>query len=630
MKKIFSAFSAMLAAVMLSATIFAVSPLPAAAEEALEIASVGVSGGTYATDSDSFTLPRQPDYGELTFDGKITEYLTDGKVDTFWEGTGNHGRNVTDPVKDEYVIVDLGDIKRVSALSLTASGHGGFPQNMTFEYAVSDLNKTRTIPSSRTSLDSAPEAGGVQTVKFDEVIARYIRINVSKIFRHTTYSGIHGIDIYDVCVADVAVYGGAATEAEKQNALEGEADMAESAPVTVTTSSELNASASAKNLYDGSQGTYWCSAWSGTDTPACYEELIIDFGKVMKLDKVALYPRNSGDYFPRDFTFSYGVLKNRWTSVESMSQKGYAIANTDGQEFAFPQETYAQYVRLLITGKSTDADNSGTYLIQLGEIKGYATEISEEEAALLKEKAQSAPETVKDFFVDCSSFLDTRYGDGTYAYDPANLLDKNMGTLWYNSFSATSTEVSSEYAVFQPAYEDAVVYNGIILYAQGSLDFFPRDFAFQYSFDGVNWLDADGQVYTDYTDSDGEAWEKISSPVHRFVFGKPVVAKYLRLHVTKKSGALDAASGSDYYMIALSEAVVEATTADAEQAKEAEKAFYEAVYNRGGQQTERESVKIILRRAPAAVCAVVCAALAVGGVGITIFALTAERRKKHD
>ena len=97
MKNIFKISCLFIATICVFALV-KINPMPVYAQEnALSISAIGVSSGTYATDNDSFNLPRNPDYGTFTFDDNVKEYLTDGDVTTFWENTGNFGRNPFNP-----------------------------------------------------------------------------------------------------------------------------------------------------------------------------------------------------------------------------------------------------------------------------------------------------------------------------------------------------------------------------------------------------------------------------------------------------------------------------------------------------------------------------------------------------
>lgn len=393
--------------------------------DSLSISAIGVSSGTYATDSDPFNLPRNPDYGELTFDDKLKGYLTDGDVTTFWENTGNFGRNPFNPDINEYIIVDLGEIKKITGVELMASNHGGFPERFSCEYSVSLKEITYAVSSSTTTTAKAPAAGSTVRVDFNGVVARYLRVNFQRVFLHTTYKSIHGVDIFDVCISDVIVYGSEASDTEKANALE------------------------------------------------------------------------------------------------------------------------------------------------------------KEQKRVLTEPA------INSFMVDCSSVLDTKYADGTYAYDPSNLLDKNFSTLWYNAFAATQTPIAEEFIMIQTEDGEAADFREITLYSQTSRDFFPRDFLFQYSFDGRNWLTIEGQTYIDYTDVDVDEWVKISNSKQTFIFEKPVIAKYIRIFITKKSPAFDAASASDYYMIALSEIELRACEiSDQKAIVEAEEIFWNGVLGNNDKKEE--------------------------------------------
>ena len=68
----------------------------------------------------------------------------------------------------------------------------------------------------------------------------------------------------------------------------------------------------------------------------------------------------------------------------------------------------------------------------------------------------------------------------------------------------------------------------------GSAMCFPVDFKLQSSTDGVNWIDVNGQSYTNY---------KCDTISQKFVFSSSVTTKYIRIYATK----LSADSYGNYY-----------------------------------------------------------------------------------
>lgn len=464
MKKVFALLSALI--IMVS---FFVPSSAAFAEvnrsAPLSVEAVGISSGTYATDEDSFTVARNPDYGELTFDENVTEYLTDGDVTTFWENTGNHGRNPFNPDKNEYIVIDLGSIKKITGVELTASNHGGFPEKMSCEYAVSQKDIRYYLAGSVKTLAKAPAAGEKASIEFNGTVARYLIVNIARVFVHTTYKEIHKQDIFDVCISDIAVFGTGAAQAEIDAALKTEAN------------------------------------------------------------RIMTSPR------------------------------------------------------------------------------------------------------ITSFMVDTSSVLDTKYDDGTYAYDPSNLLDGNLSTLWYNSFSATSSENCDEYILLQTTDTETADFRELVMYAMPSRDFFPKDFVIQYSFDGLHWVDIEGQSYKNYTDdASGGEWEKIENVKQSFIFDEPVLAKYIRIYITKKSGAFDVSLNDDYYMLSLSEIEISACEADPAAARDAEAEFWKKLEGKNdGNGSETIEIKTdAFTETLFIILAVVCLA---AGIAVTIvYAL--DKRKE--
>lgn len=433
----------------------------------LNVSSVGVSSGAYATDEESFASARAVDYGVLTFDEKISEYLTDGKVSTFWENTGSFGRNPMNPDISEYLIIDLGEIKKIDKLQLKSSNHGGFPEKLFLEYSVSEYDVRYNVAGSYVTFDKAPTANSNIDITFGAIIARYLIVNFQRTFLNTSYTEVHKVNIYDVCVADLKVFGTEATQTEKDVAIEKESN------------------------------------------------------------------------------------------------------------------------RILNKPK------------------------------------------VEEFMADTSSVLDTKYEDGTYAYDPSNLLDGNLLTSWMNSFSATSDENCKEYVTIQNVDTEAIDFREITLYAQLSCDFFPKDFVIQYSFDGLNWLDVEGQKYTNYTDVTGQEWKKIQNRKQTFVFEKPIIAKYIRIYMTKKSGAYDASMNADYYMINLAEIEILACEADPADVVAAETKFWDDLKSSNGGNDEK-TLEIRPSNWVEPLFISLSAILAVSGVALTLIVNLVKKENKND
>jgi len=433
----------------------------------LNVSSVGVSSGSYATDEDSFAAPRAVDYGVLTFDEKISEYLTDGKVSTFWENTGGFGRNPFNPDISEYLVIDLGEIKKIDKLQLKVSNHGGFPEKLFLEYSVSEYEVLYNVEGSYITFDKAPTANSDIEITFDAIVARYLIVNFLRAFVHTSYTEVHKVNIYDVCVADLKVFGTEATQTEKDVAIENESN------------------------------------------------------------------------------------------------------------------------RILNEPK------------------------------------------VEEFMVDTSSILDVKYDDGTYAYDPSNLLDGNLLTYWMNSFSATSDENCKEYVLIQNVDTEAVDFREITLYSQLSCDFFPKDFVIQYSFDGLNWLDIEGQKYTNYTDSKGQEWKKIQNRKQTFIFDNPIIAKYIRIYITKKSGAYDASLNADYYMVNLAEIEILACEADPADVVVAETKFWDDLKSSNGGSDEK-TLEIRPSNWIEPLFIVLTAVLALTGVALTLIVNLVKKENKND
>lgn len=112
---------------------------------------------------------------------------------------------------------------------------------------------------------------------------------------------------------------------------------------------------------------------------------------------------------------------------------------------------------------------------------------------------------------------------------------------------------------------DPMKFTGVILYSQGNICF-PRDFRFQYSFNGSEFVDIPGASYTDYQLTD--------ETKHVFAFDTPQVATHIRAAGHKK-----AANSQGNYLVQIAEVEPRGFEPTQDEIASAENAFNVATDN---------------------------------------------------
>jgi hypothetical protein len=118
--------------------------------------------------------------------------------------------------------------------------------------------------------------------------------------------------------------------------------------------------------------------------------------------------------------------------------------------------------------------------------------------------------------------------------DAAQAIDSNPSTFWSSAGHTTASNVEWIYINLGSTSKISQV-TLLPRVVSGKTMCFPVNFKFQYSLDGSNWTDIDGQSYTNYSCADTIAQE--------FNFGSAVTAQYIRLYATK----LNPDSYGNYY-----------------------------------------------------------------------------------
>lgn len=112
------------------------------------------------------------------------------------------------------------------------------------------------------------------------------------------------------------------------------------------------------------------------------------------------------------------------------------------------------------------------------------------------------------------------------------LVDGNLDSTWVSSWVNENDEKCSEWIVIE--FEELYNVDRLELFPKCEIknsstiySGFPKDFKIQYSIDGSLWTDVKGQLYINYSPSARE-WQQL-------VFGKTVIAKYIKVCISKKT-----------------------------------------------------------------------------------------------
>ncbi len=101
----------------------------------------------------------------------------------------------------------------------------------------------------------------------------------------------------------------------------------------------------------------------------------IDLGYAFPINKIVLYPRQSGERFPTGFYIEVSEDGSNWTKVVEETDDPYTL---EGRTFEF-DSIEAAYVRLTTTEMHVDSyvDSFGGYIAQLSEIEVYTSRASD-------------------------------------------------------------------------------------------------------------------------------------------------------------------------------------------------------------------------------------------------------------
>lgn len=122
-------------------------------------------------------------------------------------------------------------------------------------------------------------------------------------------------------------------------------------------------------------------------------------------------------------------------------------------------------------------------------------------------------------------------------YPAEKMVDNDPTSTWASVWQDEKNPIKTEWFVMTMPSQSVV--NAIQITPRLEKLCFPGDFVIQYSMDGSKWVNIPGQTYTGYTIS--------SNAAIPFTFATPVVAKQIRVYVTKRTAD---SNGNNLVMIA--------------------------------------------------------------------------------
>ena len=271
-------------------------------------ATYTINGGS-TTEPEQPTEPSKPDEGETTLvnvakgktastSGTETDAMAaanafDGDEGTRWSS------NFAD---DAWIAVDLGKTYAVSKVVL--NWEGAYGESYKIQTSTDGKNWT-------TAKDVTGKNGGIDTITFNTVNARYVRMQGVKRGLPYGYS-LWEMEVY-ATVKETAEYG------------------VVSKGKTASTSGAETEAMAAANAFDGDEGTRWSSNFADDAW------ISVDLGKTYAIDKVVL---NWEAAYGKAYKIQTSTDGNNWTTVKDLT-------NQDGGEDTITfNAVNARYVRM--------------------------------------------------------------------------------------------------------------------------------------------------------------------------------------------------------------------------------------------------------------------------------------------
>lgn len=381
---------------------------------------------------------------------------------TSWEIMGSGG--YVSPYAEsqdtnEYVIMDLGEVKTVSYVTLYPNAEkdrdgrfAGFPEDLTIETSLD--GSTYEVQYSKTGLRAPGTKKGV-TCSFDEVEARYVKLNVTKLgTAEALRPGEYALSLSEMEVGVKSTVEKTTKADFTDNILTSESQV-EFVGYYSTDGSRtdyIHGGTQKSNLVDGNTGTItstggflndWLSGNGGGLTPAFVVD-VSENGAAVPVSAIELNSRVEGGTavnYASDFkvqvTNSADPKESDWETLSE--QTDFKWTDNEKALFLFKER---EVTKIRITASKLGGSEDGsTYMLQFREMAVYHDKTAEATKAAAVQSgpaviSEPATEYGENLLTDVSqiAFLGY-YQDGKYtsnihgALPISNLIDGNKGTF---------------------------------------------------------------------------------------------------------------------------------------------------------------------------------------------------------
>jgi len=282
--------------------------------------------------------------------------------------------------------------------------------------------------------------------------------------------------------------------------------------------------------------------WASQSTPFPHY-LQYDFYTAVVINKYAIQERNSFNYvgFPKDFSLQASNDEITWDTLDTRVDISAPGPASWSDYFSFNNGTAYRYYRLSIAavvggGTATNIAELKLICISVDGANNAATNAC---TTIMASNTVPEPNVVSATSEYYSEYRSTYYSawkafSGTNLGESDRWISATSIAPWYiqYDFGVGHAVAINKYAIQEQNYNGTTVVNGEIINEQNynSGDGFPRDFTFQGSHDGINWIILDTRINTEAPGIN--AWTPY------FTFSNGVAYRYYKIHITTVNGQL--------------------------------------------------------------------------------------------
>lgn len=298
-------------------------------------------------------------------DGWYISRLFDG---IFYSRSGSNGWRVSETGK-QTLTFDLGEAKEFNRLTVYPAGMSAavgadFPEGITL--SISEDGQTWTEVFAETEI--ARPTVDVPSYSFAKQKARYVKV----LFSATQVAGfdLAELKLFD----DHGEYTAEKTMYKEPVVIAGENIALHKKPAASGSAYENGVDRwGLANVTDGYHGVtdgVGTNGWMSNGVPHVTDEtwLQIDLGTTYDFDRVVVYPRTNGNYFPIGYQVQVSTDGKAWTNVATVTDDP---GTTEGRVHDF-DSVHARYVRILSTQLCNEfVGFANGYMMQIAEVEVY-------------------------------------------------------------------------------------------------------------------------------------------------------------------------------------------------------------------------------------------------------------------